>query len=103
MFIGHFAVGFGAKRFAPAVSLGTLFLACQFADLLWPLLIARTPDMRTLELGLAYFNSSTSAFRQTNWPLMMAASVVVMLPVLIIYIFAQRYFIKGISLSGVKG
>ena len=74
-----------------------------WTDLLWPLLIARTPDMRTLELGLAYFNSSTSAFRQTNWPLMMAASVVVMLPVLIIYIFAQRYFIKGISLSGVKG
>jgi len=39
MFIGHFAVGFGAKRFAPAVSLGTLFLACQFADLLWPMLV----------------------------------------------------------------
>lgn len=74
-----------------------------WTDLLWPLLIARTPEMRTLELGLAYFNSSTSAFRQTNWPLMMAASVVVMLPVLIIYIFAQRYFIRGISLSGVKG
>jgi hypothetical protein len=39
MFIGHFAVGFGAKRFAPAASLGTLFLACQFADLLWPMLV----------------------------------------------------------------
>jgi hypothetical protein len=39
MFIGHFAVGFGAKRFVPAVSLGTLFLACQFADLLWPVLV----------------------------------------------------------------
>ncbi|MFZ0488013.1 MAG: hypothetical protein WAL83_13520 [Arenicellales bacterium] len=36
MFIGHFAVGLGAKRAAPAVSLGTLFLAAQFADLLWP-------------------------------------------------------------------
>lgn len=74
-----------------------------WTDLLWPLLIARTPEMRTLELGLAYFNASTSAFRQTNWPLMMAASVVVMLPVLIVYIFAQRYLIRGISLSGVKG
>lgn len=39
MFIGHFALGFGAKRTAPAVSLGTLFLACQFADLLWPTLV----------------------------------------------------------------
>lgn len=36
MFIGHFAVGLGAKRAAPAVSLGTFFLAAQFADLLWP-------------------------------------------------------------------
>ena len=39
MFIGHFAVGFAAKRVAPSVSLGTLFLACQFADLLWPVLV----------------------------------------------------------------
>jgi len=39
MFVGHFAIAFGAKRFAPVVSLGTLFLACQFADLLWPVLL----------------------------------------------------------------
>lgn len=39
MFIGHFGVGFGAKRLAPAVSLGTLFLAAQLADLLWPTLL----------------------------------------------------------------
>jgi hypothetical protein len=39
MFVGHFALAFGAKRFAPIVSLGTLFLACQFADLLWPVLV----------------------------------------------------------------
>jgi hypothetical protein len=39
MFIGHFAIGFGAKRLAPAVSLGTLFLACQLADLVWPNLV----------------------------------------------------------------
>lgn len=36
MFIGHYALAFGAKRLAPEVSLGTLFLACQLADLLWP-------------------------------------------------------------------
>jgi hypothetical protein len=39
MFIGHFALGFGAKRWAPAVSLGTLFLAAQFVVLLWPTLL----------------------------------------------------------------
>jgi hypothetical protein len=40
MFLGHFALAFGAKRIAPAVSLGTLFMACQFADLLWPTFLA---------------------------------------------------------------
>jgi membrane-bound metal-dependent hydrolase YbcI (DUF457 family) len=39
MFLGHFGLGFGAKPAAPEVSLGTLFLACQFADLLWPTLV----------------------------------------------------------------
>jgi len=39
MFIGHFAVGMGAKALAPRVSLGTLFLAAQFVDLLWPTLL----------------------------------------------------------------
>ncbi|RPI04501.1 MAG: hypothetical protein EHM64_09730 [Ignavibacteriae bacterium] len=39
MFIGHFAVGLGAKKAAPRIKLGTLFFAAQFLDLLWPLLI----------------------------------------------------------------
>ncbi len=39
MFIGHFGVGFAAKRYAPSASLGTLFLAAQFIDLLWPTLL----------------------------------------------------------------
>ena len=39
MFLGHFGVGFGLKRVVPAVSLGTLFLAAQFVDLLWPTLL----------------------------------------------------------------
>ncbi len=39
MFIGHYALGLGAKRLAPEVSVGALFLACQWADLLWPTLV----------------------------------------------------------------
>jgi multiple sugar transport system permease protein len=72
-------------------------------DLLWPLLIARDEGMRTVELGLAYFNVTSSAFEQPNWPLMMAASVISLGPVIIVYLFAQRYFVAGIALSGVKG
>jgi hypothetical protein len=39
MFIGHYALAFGAKKVAPTVSLGTTFLACQLADLMWPTLL----------------------------------------------------------------
>jgi len=39
MLIGHFGIGFAAKRVAPKASLGTLFIASQFIDLLWPVLV----------------------------------------------------------------
>ena len=84
-------------------TLGVFAFMGTWTDLIWPLLIARTEEMRTLELGLAYFNARPNAFLQPNWPLLMAGSVVVMLPVLIVYIVAQRYFVQGIALSGVKG
>ena len=39
MFIGHFGTAFAAKKIAPKLSLGTMFMAAQFIDLLWPLLL----------------------------------------------------------------
>ena len=51
MFIGHYALAFGAKRMAPAVSLGTLFLACQFADLLWPTLLMLGVEVVEIDPG----------------------------------------------------
>ena len=51
MFIGHFAMGFGAKRFAPQVSLGILFLACQLADLIWPNLVLLGIEHLSIEPG----------------------------------------------------
>lgn len=49
MFIGHFSLGLGLKRVVPAVSLGTLFLAVQFVDLLWPTLLLL--DLETVEIA----------------------------------------------------
>ena len=51
MFLGHYALAFGAKRIAPAVSLGTLFLACQFADLLWPTLLVLGLEIVEIDPG----------------------------------------------------
>jgi ABC-type glycerol-3-phosphate transport system permease component len=84
-------------------TVGVFAFLGTWTDLLWPLLIVRSEELRTLELGLAYFNSAVPQFVQPNWPLLMAAAVVVMMPVIIVYLFAQRYFVEGITLSGVKG
>jgi hypothetical protein len=51
MFIGHFGVAFAAKRVSPAVSIGTLFFAAQFADLLWPNLVLLGLERVEIEPG----------------------------------------------------
>jgi len=52
MFIGHFALAFGAKKFAPQVSLGILFLACQLADIIWPNLVLLGIEAVEIEPGI---------------------------------------------------
>jgi hypothetical protein len=61
MFIGHYALAFGAKKVAPTVSLGTTFLACQFAGLLWPALLmlgVETAAIGTTNLKVRRYTSS---------------------------------------------
>jgi hypothetical protein len=55
VFIGHYALAFGAKRLAPTVSLGMLFLASQFADLLWPTLLLLGLERVEIEPGNTAF------------------------------------------------
>lgn len=52
MFIGHFGIGFGAKKYAPGISLGVLFLAAQFLDLLWPSLLLLDIEHVTISPGI---------------------------------------------------
>jgi membrane-bound metal-dependent hydrolase YbcI (DUF457 family) len=51
MFIGHFGTGFAVKKIAPAISLGTLFLAAQFIDLIWPILLLLGIEQVLIEPG----------------------------------------------------
>ena len=57
MFIGHYAVAMGAKRFTPRVSLGALVLATQFADLLWPIFLLLGWEQVRISPGLMAFSS----------------------------------------------
>jgi hypothetical protein len=55
MVIGHFGVAFGAKKFAPKISLGTLFIAVQWADLLWPVLLLLDVEKVKMQPGNPHF------------------------------------------------
>jgi membrane-bound metal-dependent hydrolase YbcI (DUF457 family) len=55
VFIGHFAVAFAAKRAAPAVSLGTLFVACELVDLLWPVMLLLGIETVRIAPGITAF------------------------------------------------
>jgi len=55
MFIGHFALGFAAKRAAPRMSLATLFAAAQLADIIWPVLVALGIEQVRIEPGITAF------------------------------------------------
>jgi multiple sugar transport system permease protein len=66
---------------------------------LWPLFIVRNEVLMTLPVGLATLHGRWL----TQWNLVMAGSVITVIPMLIIYLFAQRYFVRGVVLSGLKG
>lgn len=68
-------------------------------DFMWPLVVMNTDSHYTVQLGLAIFRDQ----RSTEWNLLMAGTVTATLPILIVFFFAQRYFIRGIALTGLKG
>jgi multiple sugar transport system permease protein len=84
----------------PVVATLAIFnFQASWNDFLWPLVITSTPDMRTIPIGLNAFQGQYS----TAWGLLMAGSVVALLPVLVIYVLAQNWFVEGITLSGLSG
>lgn len=84
----------------PALATLTTFVFIgNWQSFLWPLLVINSIEKNTIPIGLAYFQSQYL----TDWPLLMAASVMAIVPVIIIFVFSQRYFIEGIKLTGIKG
>jgi multiple sugar transport system permease protein len=67
-------------------------------DFFWPLIIIDSSELRTLQLGLALF----IVRHRTVWDVVFAGSVISTLPVLLVFLFFQKYFIRGIALTGMK-
>ncbi len=88
----------------PAIAtLGVFTFMGVWTDFLWPLLMANSESMRTLEVGLMVLKQRHLSWYITDWPMMMSSSVVVIAPVLVVYFFTQKYYVKGIALTGMKG
>jgi multiple sugar transport system permease protein len=83
---------------ASLAALGIFNFMASWNDYLWPLIVITTRERRTLPLLLTWYNSAHG----TRYDLTMAASVLVMLPILVVYIFFQRWIVKGVALTGFK-
>jgi multiple sugar transport system permease protein len=84
----------------PALStLAALTVLTSWNDFLWPLIAVTSPNQMTIPLGLSYFQGA----HFTNWPLLMAANVMSLLPMLLVFIVAQRYFVQSVASTGLKG
>ncbi len=84
----------------PALATVAIFtFQATWNDFLAPLIYLHNPQSYTVTLGLQFFRSSYT----TNWAYLMAASLVTMLPVVLVFLLAQRLFIEGIALTGIKG
>ena len=68
-------------------------------DFLWPLVVINSPEKMTLPLML----NSLRGLHSTDWTILMPASVIVVTPVILVYIFNQKFITEGISLTGLKG
>lgn len=81
------------------VSLGIFTALFAYKDLLWPLICNTKIDAMTLSSGLAYLQGQYV----TNYPQLMAGSVIAMFPMIVIFIIFQKQFVSGIATTGLKG
>ena len=82
----------------PFDAVAVLTFLSVWNDFLWPLVVIATPDNMTVQIGLATFQSA----HFTNWPVLMAATMISQVPVFIMFLVGQRYFVQSIANTGIK-
>lgn len=83
-------------------SIATLFIftfISSWKSFLWPLIITSTDKMKTLPLGIYMFNGQYG----TDWSGLMAAASIAIIPSFLVYVFFQKYLVKGITMTGLGG
>ncbi|WP_394619727.1 carbohydrate ABC transporter permease [Lentzea sp. JNUCC 0626] len=79
-------------------TLAVLTFLQTWNDFLWPLIAVQSPGVMTVQLGLQSFQGAHT----TNWPKLMAGTVLSQLPVLLVFFFAQRFFVRSVAAAGIK-
>lgn len=82
------------------ITCGLLSFMGSWTSFLWPLIVTRSSDMRTVPIGLAALQQQQG---YVNFPQLMAGSVMALLPIMILFLSLQRYYLQGIATSGLKG
>ena len=82
------------------VTLALLNFVSAWNAYLWPLIVTNTDNMRTLPIGLKLMRDGEQG---DPWHLLMAASTFIVVPVILLFLFFQRFFVKGITAGAVKG
>ena len=84
---------------APVIgTMGLFAFLWAWNDLLWPVIVVKENSMKTLQAGLAIVAQNPS-----RWGEMMAASVMITLPVILVFLLLQRFLVRGVATSGLKG
>jgi multiple sugar transport system permease protein len=84
----------------PALATLAVFIFLfQWNNLLWPLIMSNSDETRPIAVGIRRFQGQYS----TDWSLLMAAATLATIPVVVVYLMAQRWFVRGITLSGFGG
>lgn len=82
------------------VSFGLLSVVAKWNDFLWPLLVTNTKEMRVLPIGIYWLMVEEGTI---EWGVVMAGTLFVVLPVVLVFLYAQRYIVEGIAAGAVKG
>ncbi len=82
------------------VTVGLISLVYKWNDFLWPLIVTNRINMRVLPVGLAYLYDQEG---NSQWGIIMAATIFVVLPIMVIFAWAQRHIIEGLTAGATKG
>jgi multiple sugar transport system permease protein len=82
----------------PLSTVAVLTFLNVWNEFLWPLVVTSSPGTMTVQLGLATFQSA----HYTNWPVLMAGTLTSQLPVLLLFVVGQRFFVRSIASTGIK-